>query len=427
VSSSPGVRVVLDLRPLQDPGRAPVTAIYLDELLSAYDAAPRSGESFAFLLRSDQDDPTVRHAALDVVGRRLVPPTGWLGSAAHTVDPFVLRGASVGAAWRAERSGAGGAVYHAVGSGTLPIGSRLPLVVTLLDLAPWELPALFARTPGMRFGQRLRGQLLRGAAAVIVGTDAVAAAAHKLVHIRSDRIHVVPLAARPAFRPGAADEAADAAQAVEIGPGAEEAARLGLGSRYFVYSGRYDARQDLATLLRSLAALAADGRPADLAPDVPWPPRTLLVGASPDDRAALARAAARQGVGEALAYAPAMEASRLASLVRGARAALLPVLSEGAGFAAIEAIAAGTPVIASAVGALPEIVASAGLLVEPREADRLAVALRTMWLDDRVHARVAAGALARASEERWTWADVARATRAIYAGVGSAGLHRLPT
>jgi len=238
----------------------------------------------------------------------------------------------------------------------------------------------------------------------------------------------VPLAARAAFWPeaGAGGAGAASAEAATSTASAAEAARLGLGSRYFVYSGRYDARQDLATLLRALAALAAAGRPTDLAPDVPWPPRTLLVGASPDDRAALARAAAREGVGESLAYAPMLEASRLAALVRGARAALLPVLSEGAGFAAIEAIAAGTPVIASAVGALPEIVGSAGLLVGPREVDRLAVALRTMWLDDAVHARVAAGALARGTEERWTWADVARATRDVYAAVGGGGLHRLP-
>ena len=49
--------------------------------------------------------------------------------------------------------------------------------------------------------------------------------------------------------------------------------------------------------------------PAGLADGVPWPPRVLLVGASPDDRASIARAAAREGVGEALAYAPALAAA----------------------------------------------------------------------------------------------------------------------
>ncbi len=196
--------------------------------------------------------------------------------------------------------------------------------------------------------------------------------------------------------------------------------RLGLPARYLVYPGRYDARQDLATLLRALAAMTAAGRPDGLAADVPWPPRVLLVGATPNDRASLARAAAREGVSEALAYAPALEPARLAALLRGARAALLPVLSDAAGLAAIEALACGTPVVATAVGALPELIGAAGLLVEARDPNRLAVALRAAWLDDTVHARIAAAAATRAAAEQRSWADVATATRAIYAQVGIA-------
>jgi glycosyltransferase involved in cell wall biosynthesis len=188
--------------------------------------------------------------------------------------------------------------------------------------------------------------------------------------------------------------------------------------RYLVFSGRYDARQDLGTLLRALSAMANDDRPTGLARDVDWPPRVLLVGATPADRASLARAAAREGVGEALAYAPTVPDAVLAALVRGARAAILPVVSDASGLPVIEAIAAGTPVVASSVGALPELVGGAGLLVEPREPDRLATALAAIWADDRVHDRVASGARERATAERRTWADVARATRAVYAEVG---------
>ena len=144
----PGVRVVLDARPLQTPERAPLTAAYLDALLRAFDADPIVGESFAIFLRSDLDDPTARYGRLEVVGRRLLPPTRLLRSAAMTVDPFLLRGATLGAAWRAERGGAAGAVYHAVGGGSLPIAPDLPVVVTLLDLAPWEMPDSFqGRSP----------------------------------------------------------------------------------------------------------------------------------------------------------------------------------------------------------------------------------------------------------------------------------------
>jgi glycosyltransferase involved in cell wall biosynthesis len=403
-----GVRVVLDARPLQEPDRAPTTATYLDGLLGAFDAAPLAGESFALFLQSDLDDPTGRFARLDVIGRRLLPPTRLLRSGAMTVDPFLLRGASLGAAWRAERGGASGAVYHAAGGGTLPLASGLPMIVTLLDLAPWELPGAFQRSLATRFGQRLRGQLLREARAVIVGTAAVADQAHRLLHIRRDRIHVIPFAPRPAFAPAGPD-------------GAAERDRLGLPDRYFVYAGRYDARQDLASLLRALADLATAGRPSELDPAVPWPPRVLLVGASPDDRAALARSAAREGVGDALAYAPKLAPDRVAALVRGARAALLPSLSEAAGFAAIDAIATGTPVVASAVGALPELVGTAGILVERRDSRRMAVALRTVWADERVHGRLAMIARDRATTERRTWADVADETRRLYAEVAAAG------
>jgi glycosyltransferase involved in cell wall biosynthesis len=188
-----------------------------------------------------------------------------------------------------------------------------------------------------------------------------------------------------------------------------------------VYSGRYDARQDLTTLLRALAAMAAAGRPSELSSDTPWPPRVLLVGASPADRASLARAAARVDVGDVLAYAPSLSEERLAALVRGARAAILPALSDATGLPALEAIACGTPVVASAVGALPEIIGTAGILVPPREPDRLAAALTTIWTDERVHARLAANARDRAETERRTWANVATETRRIYAEVGIKG------
>ena len=180
---------------------------------------------------------------------------------------------------------------------------------------------------------------------------------------------------------------------------------------------RRDARQDLGSLIGALSRLAAAGRPAELDPATSWPPRVLLIGASPDDRAALARAAARQGAGDLIAYAPALADERVAGLVAGARAAILPSISEAAGLPAIEALAAGTPVIASAVGALPEIVGGAGILVEPRDPDRLAAAISAAWVDDGLWGRLRVEALSRAGPRRRTW-GLTRAT--------SGGAHRSP-
>jgi glycosyltransferase involved in cell wall biosynthesis len=252
--------------------------------------------------------------------------------------------------------------------------------------------------------------MLHDAAALIVGTDAVAELAHRVLHVRRDRLHVVALAPRPAFE-GRRSRRSDR-------DSAELRSRLGLGVRYLIFTGRFDARLDHGALLGALAALAAQGRPDGLDAEIPWPPRVLLAGASPDDRASIARAAARQGIGESLVYAPSLTTEALAGLVRAAHAAILPVLSEAAGLPIVEALAVGTPVVASAVGALPELVGRAGMLVEPRDPTRLAVALATVWADDQLHGRVAGAAHERAEGERRTWAAVAAETRAIYVEVG---------
>jgi glycosyltransferase involved in cell wall biosynthesis len=415
-----GLRVVMDTRPLEDPDRGPTTATYLGELLAAYDAEPIEGESFAFLVGLHRPDPTEAFLGLDVSARRRMPPSHLLRSGALTVDPFLLRGATIGTAWWAEQGGAAGAVFHTA-AGAIPIGSGLPVVVTLLDLAPWELPSVYQRSPAAAFGQRLRGRILRDAAAIIVGTEATARAVQSLLGVRPERLVVVSMAARGAFRPSRPDRpsGSSARLAGDVNDPRSDRERLGLPEHYLVYSGRYDARQDLGSLIGALSHLAAAGRPAGLDPMISWPPRVLLIGASPGDRAALARATAREGVGELLAYAPALAVERVAALVAEARAAILPSISEAAGLPAIEALAAGTPVIASAVGALPEIVGGAGILVEPRDPDRLAAAIVAAWTNDDLWTRLRADALTRTGPDRWTWSDVARATRVVYTDVGA--------
>ncbi len=397
----PGVRVVMDVRPLQDPDRAPMTAIYLEALLDALDADPLAGESFSFLLSVDNEDPTARWSNLTVSGRRHLPPTRLLRSGALTVDPLLLRSASAGTGWRAERGGAAGSVYHAT-AGALPIASSIPVVASLLDLAPWTLPDDYQRRVGARFGQRLRARILRDAKAVIVPSASAGADARRVLHVRKTRLRVIPLAARPAFRPEAA-----------AGAGVERE-RLGLGARYAVYAGRHDARHDLPTLLAALAILSAEPAPPGIDAGA-WPPRVCLVGATPDDRAALSREAVKAGVSGSLVYAQGLPVDRLAALVAGARILVHPARSEATGMAALEALAAGVPVVASSVGALTEIVGRAGILVEPGDPVRLATAIGAVWTDD-LYPSLANAAAERAREPR-TWADVARETRAVWADV----------
>ncbi|HWT92369.1 MAG TPA: glycosyltransferase family 1 protein [Solirubrobacteraceae bacterium] len=97
----------------------------------------------------------------------------------------------------------------------------------------------------------------------------------------------------------------------------------------------------------------------------------------------------------------------LPGLYAGARAFVLPSHYEGFGLTALEAMACGTPVVASDRTALPEVVGDAGLLVDPDDPEAIADAV-LQALDDQTLARRGA-----ARAQRFTWADAAHRVHAL--------------
>ena len=98
-------------------------------------------------------------------------------------------------------------------------------------------------------------------------------------------------------------------------------------------------------------------------------------------------------------------------LYRDARALVLPSLDEGFGLPALEGLACGVPVVASAAGSLPEVVGDAGILVNPRDPDAWASALASLLNDQRAQAWAVRGP-ARAAA--FSWDATATATRRAY-------------
>ena len=83
-----------------------------------------------------------------------------------------------------------------------------------------------------------------------------------------------------------------------------------------------------------------------------------------------------------------------------------PSLYEGFGFPVAQSMAAGTPVITSAVSALPEIAGGAALLVDPRSQADLTQALDRMLTSPACREQCAA--LGRLNARRFTWPECAR-------------------
>jgi D-inositol-3-phosphate glycosyltransferase len=105
----------------------------------------------------------------------------------------------------------------------------------------------------------------------------------------------------------------------------------------------------------------------------------------------------------------------LSSYYRAADVVIVPSRSESFGLVALEAAACGTPVVASAVGGLLNIVHDGvtGLLVEGRDPARFARALRQVLDDPAAAATMGAAAAVRA--RRFTWSFTAARLRRLYA------------
>ncbi|MGW4643243.1 glycosyltransferase [Sphaerisporangium sp. NPDC004334] len=141
----------------------------------------------------------------------------------------------------------------------------------------------------------------------------------------------------------------------------------------------------------------------------------------------LRRAASEAGVAGRVRFVGGVSHDEVPALMRSADVAVCVPWYEPFGMVALEAMACGVPVVASAVGGQRETVAHGrtGLLVPPRDPRTLAVAVNTLLADPRLRA-----AYGRASAERaralYGWERVCARTRSVYeevvaGGVGASG------
>jgi glycosyltransferase involved in cell wall biosynthesis len=127
------------------------------------------------------------------------------------------------------------------------------------------------------------------------------------------------------------------------------------------------------------------------------PPRVCLVGDGPD-RAAILAAVDRLGLAGVVELAGHRPDAR--TVLPGYQFAVLPSHHEGLPNAVLEAMAAGLPVVATAVGAVPDVVADGvtGFVVPPRAPEALAAAIGRLAGDPALRTRFGTAARVRAGD-----------------------------
>jgi len=262
------------------------------------------------------------------------------------------------------------AVVHGTNFIVPPTGGA-GAVVTVHDCSFARFPELC--TPVVRrFGAVLRRAVRRGAwvhtpsrfvaeeAAEILGTDRVVAVPHGVPRLAMAATPVVGL--------------------VGDGP-------------FILALGTLEPRKNIARLVAAFAAVSSRH------PDV----GLLVAGADGPARPAVeaARDALPDSVRRRVHLAGYVDDRVRSSLLAKASVFVYPSLYEGFGFPLLEAMAAGTPVVAGDAGAIPEVAGDGALLVDPRDTDGLAEAVNRTLDDGVLRANLVQAGRRRAATFSW--------------------------
>ncbi|HTY19385.1 MAG TPA: glycosyltransferase family 1 protein [Myxococcota bacterium] len=179
--------------------------------------------------------------------------------------------------------------------------------------------------------------------------------------------------------------------------------RLGLPERFFLYAGSLEPRKNLEGALEAFAAL-----PSALRREHPL----VLAGGGGWRMETLPETISRLAIGPQIRRLGYVSDSVLAGLYSGCTALVWPSLYEGFGLPPLEAMACGAPVIASRASSLPEVVADAGVLLDPRDVPAWSDAMRRMAEDEAWRAQWRERGPARAAA--FSWPRCARQTIECY-------------
>jgi glycosyltransferase involved in cell wall biosynthesis len=271
------------------------------------------------------------------------------------------------------------------------------IVQTVHDLTPLKMRGTVSPRQERVF--RFNFRMARSADRILVPSEATRRDVIELLGIEPARVRVIPEAAAvPPSAIAEADTRADAARA-----------RAGIppGRTFLLHTGGQDPVKNLRRLLDALARLLREGRDLDL----------VIAGEPGADTPALIAHAARAGVLDHVRLPGYLDRGDLLALYRGAAALVYPSLAEGFGLPVLEAMACGTPVVASREGAIPEVAGDAGLLVPADDDAAIAHAVGCVLDDTALRDRLRRAGPARAA--LFSWRETGRLTLEAYREVAA--------
>jgi glycosyltransferase involved in cell wall biosynthesis len=221
-----------------------------------------------------------------------------------------------------------------------PVPTASPQVVTVHDLFPVEHPEWYPRSERWTFRRSLALQLRR-ASRIVVPSSWVAGRVASTFGVPRRRLVIVPHGVSGTYADVSSADVAATCARFELDP-----------ERYVICVGAVSERKNTLVLARAAAALG-DAAAA-----------LVIVGSEGHGAAPIREELARIGSRSRIVVTGYLPDDEAAALVSGAGALAHPALAEGFGLVPLEAMAAGTPVVAARSSSVPEVVGDAAVLVD---------------------------------------------------------------
>jgi glycosyltransferase involved in cell wall biosynthesis len=283
-------------------------------------------------------------------------------------------------------------VFHAT-EHLLPRLRRVRSVFTLHDL-------IFQFDPGshkplnLAFLRTMVPRFLRAADAVIAVSESTRRDAVRLYRVPSDKIRVIYEGVDSRFRLLSRPEALTAVRR-----------RYNLPDRFVLHVGTIEPRKNLPLLFDALKALADERCALVVAGKVGWRTGPIF------------ERLRKLGLNDRVRFIGFVPDDDLPALFNAASLVAMPSKYEGFGLPVLEAMACGTPAIASNTSSLPEVGGDAALYAAPDDVAAWVESIRRVLGDASLRASLREKGLRQAARFRWDAA--ARQTADVYAAVGA--------